>query len=152
MKEVILAIILCAFFSSNCLSQTKQESIKQLFHIIKTDSLTEKMISSIFTSSISQVQLKDSVSQVHFKEKINSMMLVIKDITNKMMDDDMVVIYDKYFTQNEINDFISFYKSPSGQRLTNSEPDIMKEVMTVMVQKYIPEIKKAVTATMEEKK
>ena len=151
MKKVILAIVFCIFVVSNGFAQTKQESIKQLFHVMKTDSMTEKMISSILTPSLSQMELKDSVSQVLFKEKMNSLLLVVKDITNKMLNEDMVVLYDKYFSQDEINDFIHFYKSPSGQKLTNLTPDITKELMNIMAQKYLPEITKATTEKIEEK-
>ena len=37
-------------------------------------------------------------------------MTVMKNITNRMLNEDMVLIYDKYFNQEEINDFISFTK------------------------------------------
>lgn len=152
MKEAILVIVFCVFAVSNGFAQTKQESIKQLFHIMETDSLTEKMISSMFQPRIDQIQLKDSVAQVRFKAETNSMLCKIKSITNRMLNEDMVVLYDKYFSQDEINDFIRFYKSPSGQKLTKLTPDITKELMNIMVQKYLPEITKATTGKIEEKK
>jgi len=70
----------------------------------------------------------------------------------RMINEDMVAIYDKNFAENEIKDFINFYKSPSGQKLVNTQPEIQKEIMTVFIQKYLPEIQKATKAKMEEMK
>ena len=80
------------------------------------------------------------------------MMTVMKNITNRMLNEDMVLIYDKYFNQEEINDIISFYKTPSGHKWIKSTPEITKELMTVMMQKYMPEIQKAMKEKAEENK
>jgi uncharacterized protein len=69
-----------------------------------------------------------------------------------MINEDMVTLYDKYYTQNEINDFIIFYKSPSGQKFTKVSPDIQKDLMMVMMQKYMPEIQKTIKTKIDELK
>ena len=152
MKKRFLAFTFCILVVSGGFAQTKQESIKQLFHLMKTDSITEKMFTSILSPMMNQMQLKDSVSQANFKEKMNSMMQIMKNISKRMLNEDMLILYDKYFTQEEINDFIYFYKTPSGQKLINSTPEITKEMMTIMMQKYMPEIKNAMMGKIEEKK
>ena len=152
MKKGFLAFAFCLLIVSGSFAQTKQESIKQLFHIMKTDSITEQMFTSILSPMINQTQLKDSVSQAHFKEKMNSMMQIMKNISKRMLNEDMLILHDKYFTQEEINDFIYFYKTPSGQKYINSTPEITKEMMTIMMQKYMPEIKNAMMGKIEEKK
>ena len=42
--------------------------------------------------------------------KMQKAMNAMKPIINKMMNEDMVAIYDKYFTDSEIKDYIAFYK------------------------------------------
>ena len=79
-------------------------------------------------------------------------MQIMKNISTRMLNEDMLILYDKYFTQEEINDFIHFYKTPSGQKYINSTPEITKEMMTIMMQKYMPEIKNAMMGKIEEKK
>jgi len=64
----------------------------------------------------------------------------------------MALIYDKYFTEKEIKDFIVFYKSPSGQKYLSLSPEIMKEFMGTMMQKYMPEMKKTMKDKIEELK
>ena len=151
MKKGFLAFVFCLLVVSGVFAQTKQESIKQLFHIMKTDSITEKTLTSMMFPIMNQMQSMDSASQVRFKEKMQLMVPVFKNITNKMLNEDMVVIYDKYFSQEEINDILSFYKSISGQKLINLTPDISKELITVMMEKYMPEIKKAIAEKFAEK-
>jgi len=99
-----------------------------------------------------QGQLKDSTARARSKEMMISTMQIAKEISKKMLNEDMVASYDKYFTQNEINDFILFYKSPSGQKFILVTPDIQKDMMTAMMQKYMPEIQKTIKAKMDESK
>jgi uncharacterized protein len=103
---------------------------------------------------IKQVQSegKDSLAKARSQERIKATMPIMKDIAKRMMDEDMVVIYDKYFTESEIKDYIAFYKSSSGQKFVNTTPLIQKDLMTVMFQKYMPEMQKAIKEKMEELK
>lgn len=154
MKTLILISAFCFVTIINSYSQTKQESIKELFHLMKQDSIMDKTFSSMLPSMISQFQgpVKDSASAARSKELMNSSIETMKVIMKKLIDEDMVIIYDKYFSQNEINDFISFYRSPSGQKFINVTPDISKDVMMIMMQKYVPEMKNSMKAKMEELK
>jgi hypothetical protein len=80
------------------------------------------------------------------------MMQTTRLIMKKMMDEDMVALYDKYFSQKEINDYIAFYKTPSGQKFIKVTPDISKDLMMIMMQKYVPQIQEAIKAKTEEMK
>ena len=41
MKKVIFASIFCLFIMANSQAKTKQASIKELFHVMQTDSIIE---------------------------------------------------------------------------------------------------------------
>jgi hypothetical protein len=73
-----------------------------------------------------------------------------REMVKKVMDEEMVDIYDKYFTQQEINDFITFYKSKSGQKMVAREPDIQKDIMIIMMKKFTPEFQQSMMNEMEE--
>ncbi|MDD2611182.1 MAG: DUF2059 domain-containing protein [Bacteroidales bacterium] len=154
MKKVIFVLLFILPLLINSYSQTKQESIKELFHSMQQDSIMDKMFNSMVPSIMNQMQSQmsiDSTAKVHSNEMMNSIMQTAKEISKKLINEDMVVLYDKYFTQNEIKDFITFYKSPSGQKFIKVTPDIQKDLMMVMMQKYIPEMQKAVKDRIEEK-
>jgi len=55
MKKVILASIFFLFIHANSHAQTKQASIKELFHVMQTDSIIEKTFSSIVPSILAQM-------------------------------------------------------------------------------------------------
>jgi hypothetical protein len=149
MKKVILISVFCLIAFINGYTQTKQESIKELFHVMQTDSLTDKMLASMAPALQNQMmgQIADSASKVNSAYIMKSIMQTVKEISKKMLDEDMVGLYDKYFTQDEIKDYIRFYKTPSGQKFLNVMPDLQKDLMAVMMQKYMPEIQK----TLKEK-
>lgn len=153
MKKVLLVLFLCISVFTNGFSQTKQESIKELFHIMKNDSMMNKMLDSMVPTMVGQMQseIKDSVARAKSTDIMNISMQAVKGFIPQMMDD-MALIYDKYFTEKEIKDFIVFYKSPSGQKYLNLSPEIMKEFMGTMMQKYMPEMKKTMKDKIEELK
>ena len=139
---------------TNSFSQTKQESIKGLFKLMQQDSLMDKMFSSMIPSMMNQMKSqfpkKDSLANVRSNEMMKSIMQIVKEICDKMINEDMVALYDKYYSQNEINDYITFYKSPSGQKYIKVMPDITKDLMMIMMQKYMPEMQNKMKAKAEE--
>jgi hypothetical protein len=153
-KKVIFASVFCFIVSIPGYSQTKQESVKELFHLIRSDSLTDKMFTTMIPVMLKQMQgqTKDSATQARSNEMMSSMMQTVKEISKKMINEDLVALYDKYFTQNEINDLVSFYKTPTGQKFINVSPEIQKEIMTVMYQKYMPEMQKSIKARADDLK
>ncbi len=147
MKKFFIILLLSLLSVSYSQAQTKQESIKQLFKLMKTDSLYDKMMESIVPTIMQQSSkdASDPEAAATMKKAIDAM----KPIMNKMLNEDMVAIYDKYFTESEIKDYIAFYKSPSGQKFVNVTPAMQTDIMNIMMQKYIGEIQKAVMDTMK---
>lgn len=153
MKKVILFLMIC-IPSLISYSQTKQESIKELFLVMQQESLMDKMYGSMIPSMINQMKsqnpVKDSLMNARSNELMQATMKATRVILKKMMDEDMVVLYDKYFSQKEINDYIAFYKSESGQKFIKVTPDLSKDLMTIVVKKYVPEIQNTIKAQVEE--
>lgn len=146
MKKAIFGIMFYFIVYFNGYSQTKQESIKELFHLIRSDSLTDRMFTAMIPTMQKQMQgqIKDSATLAHSNEMMDKMMQTVKEISKKMINEDLFSIYDKYLTQNEINDLINFYKTPTGQKFLKIIPEMQKEIMTVMYQKYMPELQKSI--------
>lgn len=133
MKKTILVSIILAVSTFTVFSQTKQESIKELFSLMKTESMFDKFVIPL------QGFQKNSVS----KELTGSLMNSIKPMFKKIMDEDMVGIYDRHYTQSEIKDLIRFYKTKTGQKLINTAPEIQNEIMSIVQAKYMSEFMKS---------
>jgi uncharacterized protein len=155
MKKLVLVLMIC-IPSLMSYSQTKQESIKELFHIMQQDSLMDKTFSSMVPAMMEQMKsqhpIKDSLANARSNEMMKSTMKATRVILKKMMDNDMVTLYDKYFSQKEINDYIAFYKSDSGKKFIKVTPDLSKDLMMIMMQKYVPEIQNTIKEQFEEMK
>lgn len=58
----------------------------------------------------------------------------------------LIPLYDKYFTEEDLKDYITFYSSPQGQKLVASIGSIMRDSVGVSVQyfreKFPPEVPK----------
>lgn len=142
MRKIIFAILFVSTMFGNTFAQTaKKESIKQLFILMKQDSLMQKTFdyASLISNGSFTAQLKDSTKLNQSLEAIKKSKQLLNAIYPKIQAD-MIDYYDKYFTQREINDYIRFYKSPSAQKLINTTPLIMKEMMSSFQSKYLNEI------------
>jgi len=153
MKKTVFALFLCVSVITTGFSQTKKESIKELFHVMKTDSMMSKMIDSMVPAMLSQMQsqMSDSTAKARSTELMTSMMETVKGFTPRMQEE-MVSLYDKYFSDKEIQDYITFYKSPSGQKIISLMPEITKDMMGNMMQTLVPELQNTIKAKMEEMK
>ena len=142
MKKLIFATLILTIAMLSLNAQTrKQESIKRLFVLMKQDSLMQRTLNTIplFDSFQNSMQLKDSAYQARSREAIKTAKKLMSELYSKIQAD-MIAYYDKYFTQKEIDDFIRFYKSLSGQKLIEITPLITKEMMTSFQTKYFNDI------------
>lgn len=142
MKKTILLSIIFAATTVASFSQTKQESIKELFHLMQTDSMMEKTFAAIVPAIMTQMpkEEKDSTKLAQMNQFMNSLIASSKEMCKKMLNEDIVVLYDKFFTENEIKDLIIFYKTPTGKKMIEKSPEMQIEIMNMLMQKYMPEL------------
>jgi hypothetical protein len=57
-----------------------------------------------------------------------------------IMDEMMIVVYDKFFTLEEIKDLLVFYNSPTGQKMIKIMPELAAESMQVTQNKLLPKM------------
>jgi uncharacterized protein len=152
--KILVTVFFLFFLSSALHAQTspKQQKIKSLFSLMQQDVLINKIFDAMGSSMAARFSSegKDSAYLRQMADALKKGMEASKSAAKKLLDVDMVIIYDKYFTEKEIDDFIAFYKSPSGQKMISTLPDIQRETMTIMEQKYGPEIEASFSHTLEQ--
>src|SRR4030042_6748081 len=96
MKKVFLVLMIC-LPSLLSYSQTKEETIKELFHLMQQDSLVDKMFGSMIPTMMNQMKskfpIKDSLATARSNEMMKSTMQTVKEISKKMINEDMVALY-----------------------------------------------------------
>lgn len=143
MKKIALFFSLCLLISFCSYSQTKQESIKELSLLMHKDSILYGTLNSAVSEILKIEMRKDSATAKYAERILNSKLTIIKELTTKIVMEENS-LYDKNFTEKEIEDFITFYKSPSGKKLLDLSPAISSELRMIIQQKYQPEFMKLV--------
>lgn len=144
MKKIILVLLLSIPVYFNVQAQTKQENIKELFALMQADSMAAKMMNSMLPILINQSSPNmDPTAKSQRAEMVNKMTSVLTNITTRLINEDMVQLYDKYFSEKDIKEMNAFYKSDAGKRMIQVTPDLNKEMMMIMMTKYLPEMQKS---------
>jgi uncharacterized protein len=161
MRHLVLLVALLFALTTQGYSQnsTKKEKIKTLFALMYQDSLMIKTIDAMTTSMVKNMatifndttytKMGIDISKMTQKLMEKSMQKS-KENALKLLNGDMVDIYDKYFTIEEIDDFSIFYKSKSGQKILTQMPDITKDIMSIMATKYQTDFRQSFMKDIEE--
>lgn len=148
MKKVIIIIISCLVFSLMLSAQTKKDDIRELFTLLDPgqmiDKIFENMIDVFKHHGNTQIRQEDQ------EEFTAYLIKEVKEMTDNLINEHMLKIYDKYFTHEEIKDLIRFYKTPAGKKMITTMPHIQKDIMTIMMNKHIPEFQEKIQRKMEE--
>lgn len=120
--------------------------------IIKTlDGMSSSMVKNMSAMLNDTIYTNHGIDVSKFTQKLmERSMKRSKENALRLLNEDMVDIYDKYFTIEEIEDFTIFYKSRSGQKMLNQMPDITKDVMAIMSTKYQKEFQQSFMKDIEE--
>ena len=147
MKKIIFVVVLFIASISPGRSQgsPKKDNIKSLFKLMHQDSLiirtfdvmAESMVNNMSTVFKDSIYANAGVDGENLARKLTAMSIKkSKENALRLLNEDLVDIYDKYFTSEEINQFISFYKTQAGQKWINLTPSITKDIMVIMSSKY----------------
>lgn len=141
MKKILFVLLLSISVSLNCQAQTKQENIKVMFQLMQTDSVVEKMMNSMLPVMMKSIpQAQDSTAKSQLDATMKKMTQVMMTITKRLLNEDLVGLYDKYFTESEVKDLVTFYKSSAGKKMVAVSPELNKEMMMILITKYFPEM------------
>jgi hypothetical protein len=156
---ILIAVLVCINLCGYSQNEAKKERIKYLFSLMHQDTLINKTFDAMSSSMTAQMttMFQDSMyTQAGFKFEEHSeaimkkVMEVSKANAKKLMSEDMVDIYDKYFASEDIENFIVFYSSASGQKMIAMLPETTKDIMSAMTAKYQPSIQQAIMKAVEE--
>ena len=159
-KILVLSAFALAFTSTGLAQNSaKKEKIKTLFTIMHQDSLMIKTMNAMTMPMMKNLEtmLNDTAYKKNgvdvsrlVQQMVEKSQQKSKEIALRLLNEDLVDIYDKYFTIEEINDFTNFYKTKSGQKFLGQMPDISKDIMTVMTTKYQGDLQQSIMQVVED--
>lgn len=139
-KTLLIASFVFVSFLTNAQNTTKTEKIKHLLELTGSGKLGMQVMDQMMSS------FKNSYSTVKqefwddFRKEINA-----NDIENLILP-----VYDKYYTETDIDQLITFYNSPIGKKMIQNMPLVMKESM-LAGQSWGQKIGEKVLARLKEK-
>ena len=155
LKKLIISIFLLGFTVASY-GQDKQADLKKLFGLMQTDKMINGIMDNMSTmikqQASSEFKSSDANTKAKFDKYMEFVMSETKELSKKLINVEMVQIYDKHFTQSEIKDLIAFYESSTGKKMIEKTPEISKDLMESMMSKYLPEFQEKMKARLDELK
>lgn len=141
MKKSLLILSFCVLsLSANAQNPSKEKKINQLLELTGSAKMGILMMDQMMDhlkNSTSDSKAKTEFFE-EFKKEIKA-----EDITNMI-----IAIYDKHYTESDIDQLIAFYNSPIGKKMIATMPQVMTESMTAgqawgkqIVEKYQAKLK-----------
>lgn len=151
MKKNILLALLLSGLSFSSFAQASNEKVVELFQIMKSDKMMSGMMDNMMAIMGQQGgSLKNKADNKAFTEYMNYVTQEGKVMMKKIMNEDMVTLYSKYFTNEEIQYYIDFYATPAGKKMLEMTPAIQKEFMTSFMANDMPAFQSKLKTKLEE--
>ena len=100
--------------------ESHTRAIHEFFRILEVDKMTDAGLESSVEILASQTDQPEKA-----KPKLDKF---LRDTVGfKVIEDDMVKLYKKHFTEEEIQDLLKFYKTPTGKKMAKLQPILFKE-------------------------
>ena len=143
MKKSLLILSFCVLsLSVNAQSTSKSQKINQLLELTGSGKMGIQVMNQMMEHLKSSSS--DSKAKTEFLEEFKKEVKA-EDITNMI-----IPIYDKYYTESDIDQLIAFYNSPIGKKMISTMPQVMQESM-VVGQAWGKQIIEKVQAKLKEK-
>lgn len=144
-KVLLLSLLI---FSTNLYAEqtAKQQKINELVNVMNMDAMVDSMYSQVegmMQNMSVQMGVKPDEKPIFDKYYADMTEVLKTKMSWQKMQPMMVDLYDKQFSEQEINDMLAFYKTESGQAILRKMPQVMQASMQMsqaLVQDAMPEI------------
>lgn len=154
MKKTVLVIAVLLSTSFVSFTQNKQDNIKELLKSMQIEKMMSGAYDSIIPMLKSQMKsnpvMQDSLQTKKMDAMMRKVMDASREMTKSFMENEMTGIYERNFSDNEVKDLLAFYKTPTGQKMIESQPTIQRETMQIMMTKYMPAFRDKMKALTDE--
>lgn len=155
-RTLITALVLVVSTASAAESPASEASIQEMLRITETRKLVDGMfpqIEAMMRSSMQQALKGHAISaeeQNAIDKMITKMLSTMQEeLSWEKLEPLYLSIYQKSFTQEEVDGMLAFYRSPAGAALIKKMPVVIQESMAAMQNRMGPMMQKIQTAVQE---
>ena len=133
-----------------------RKAVRELFRLTNASDLTESMNAQMKQMMLQQIrQEKIPIGKKPIVEKYMArlMDLIADTMDWSQLEGEFADLYVANFSENEINDMLAFYKSPTGRKMIETMPAIMKASMAIgqkQAQRLMPKVRQVLDEMQKE--
>ncbi|WP_407481721.1 DUF2059 domain-containing protein [Elizabethkingia meningoseptica] len=124
MKKLTILILITAcsltFAQQQTVPPAKKEKIKTLLRLTNVIGLSNQIMSNMIDSYQSYYKQIPAEYWTEIKKEAAA---------SGEFEELLIPVYSKYYTEKELDDVIAFYKTPTGQKVIKTMPEMTKESM-----------------------
>lgn len=165
MRRIAIIVLLCFGFCVTGVAQqnaadppASKEDVQRYLDAIHSHDMMKQMVEAMskpMQQMIHEEFLRDKDKlPADFEERMNK---ILGDSMNQMPFDEimeaMIPTYQKHFTKSDVDALISFYSSPTGQKVLREMPAIMADSMQAampMIQRQVEKLQEHVQEQVAE--
>lgn len=124
----------------------KRENVEELLALMKADSVIDTIYSQVYQAvqgMAQQLGVKPSERELFDRYTAKMIEVMQSEMSWDKMKDPMIELYLKHYTDKEIEDMVTFYRSDSGQSMIKKMPAVIKDSMVIsqdMMKGFIPKM------------
>jgi hypothetical protein len=160
MKALFATIVFFTLQTVAYAEEPSASSLERLLEVTQAQRMTETIVQQVkgsmrpmFEQAIGARKLapeerrKADQFMARFAEKMDTIMA--DELSWTRMKAFTIEIYREAFTQNEVNDLIAFYESPSGKAFVSKMPVVTQKSIALMQQRMVPMMERIEAAAKE---
>lgn len=158
MKIILGLTLLVLSMSLHAAETSKHEKLVELINVMDMNTMIDSMHSKMekkMQNLSAQMGVQASEQEI-FDKYYNKMLLVMEDSMSwKKMEPLTIEIYDRNFSEKEISDMLTFYKTDTGKAVLVKMPVVMQESVQLgqsLMKDTIPQIQEIVKQLSDELK
>ncbi len=120
-RKLLVVLGMLCFANSYAQTASKKTKILEMIALTGVDKIGMQMMDNVINNFRNYDKNIPEDFWVEVKKEINSNDLI----------ELYIPIYDKYYTEEDLDNLVKFYKSPTGKKVTSIMPQMMNESMEV---------------------
>lgn len=114
---LMIAVAASATGAEKGISPKKEQSIRTLLELTGMAKVADQMIGQMFEQFAKNAPSVPPEAWQRLRKKMKADELIVL----------ITPVYDKYYTQEDLDGMIAFYRSPVGQKVVRTLPDVSRE-------------------------
>ncbi|WP_214073566.1 DUF2059 domain-containing protein [Mucilaginibacter sp. dw_454] len=136
-----LSLMFVSFFSLGQ-SPSKRAKIKTLIELENEDQVIQKVMANFVQGFKAESKLTNNVrDKARYDAYISSLLTDATASAKRIVEKELPIIYDKYYTEEDLVELIKFRRSPLGRKVSQTLPLIQADITRVMLTTEYPQLK-----------